>query len=81
MYSFSTYSTAVMAQSIDNKYLVTRNSGYDVNCAIDFTECRISVHKIAALSFMCLRNQRKRNVLLQLDMACKGKVHHFDWVA
>lgn len=41
----STNCITVMAQSIDNKYSVMKNSGYDGNCAIAFTECRVSIHK------------------------------------
>jgi len=75
------YSGAVMAQSIDNKYLMVRNSSYDGNCAVAFTECRISVRKTSALPFTHLQNQRKINVLLQLNMAFKWKADHFDWIA
>lgn len=77
----STNCITVMAQSIDNKYSVMKNSGYDGNCAIAFTECRVSIHKTSALSLTCLQNARKMNVLLQLSMASKWKVYHFDWVA
>lgn len=44
-YGVSTHSAAITPQSIDNKYLVTRNSGCD---GIAFIEYRISVHKTSA---------------------------------
>lgn len=70
----STYPTAVAHRVLrDKKLWLLREL---CHC---LSECRVSAHKPPALPFRCLQNERQTNVPLQLHMAFRWEVYHFDW--